>query len=164
VFDVVGQPTSRGVTWVWAREDLDRATVERAQAQLTRLFSDRAVPRRLLVYLGGDCFVDLSGLRLLLAVDERVRGCGGALAVVAPPHCLVRMLSCLGLEDRLLAFESVQHAASPGWTQPPPSRSISILGAARRPVYRERRGRGAVCQERGSRHDSSQTDGGRCRR
>lgn len=132
VFDVVGRPTSRGVTWVWTRDDLDHATLERAYAQLAALFSEAAGPRRLLVYVGADRFVSVAGLRLLLEFGRRAGRCGGALAVVAPPRCLLRMLSCLELDEQLMVFDSVQHAASRSWTRPPTPLPGSILMTARR--------------------------------
>jgi anti-anti-sigma factor len=111
VFDVVGRPTSQGVTWIWAQDDLDFASVGRARAQLAALFTAGACPYRLLVYLGAECFVDLRGLRLLLALAAEVQRCGGALAVVAPPHSLRKMISVLALQEELPMVDSVRQAA-----------------------------------------------------
>jgi hypothetical protein len=112
VFDIVGHPTPRGTTWAWAREDLDQASVGRARAELGALFTGQAGPRRLLVYLGTDCFVDLRGLRLLLDLAVEVRRHGGVLIVVAPPRCLTEMVTLLALEEELPTVTSVRRA---GW-------------------------------------------------
>jgi anti-anti-sigma regulatory factor len=117
VFDVIGRPTARGVTWAWAREDLDRASIDRARAQLAELYTDGRGPRQLLVYLGHDCFVDLGGLRLLLDLVGQARQHHGALAVVAPPPGLTRMLSRLELDEQLPVIDSAAHAASRRWTR-----------------------------------------------
>ena len=132
VFDVIGQPTSRGVTWAWTREDLDRASAGRACAELEALFTEHVGPRRLLIYVGVDRFVGLAGLRVLLDVGGQARRRGGTLAVVAPPHCFNRMLSCLGLEEQLVVFDSVQDAASQGWTRPPLALRTAEPGHGRR--------------------------------
>ena len=62
-------------------------------------------PGNVLVHLGHECFVDLRGLRLLVETAERARSCGGALAVVAPPRCLERLVqvSQLGAQLPLVA-------------------------------------------------------------
>jgi len=117
VFDVIGRPTSRGVTWVWARTDLNRASIDRARAQLAELYTDGRGPGQLLVYLGHDCSVDVCGLRLLLDLAEQARQDHGTLTVVSPPPCLIRMLACLHLHQQLPVIESAAHAASRAWTR-----------------------------------------------
>jgi anti-anti-sigma factor len=60
--------------------------------------------------LGGDAefecsevtFIDLSGLRLLVAVREACEAGGGSLVVVNPSRCLVRLLALSGLSDVLV--------------------------------------------------------------
>jgi anti-anti-sigma factor len=110
VFDIVGRRRSQGTTWVWAREDLDVASVGRARAELAALFDRGTAPRRLLVYLGADSFVDLRGLRLLVDLVAQAQRYGGVAAVVAPPHCLTQMISLLAPEERLPMISSVRHA------------------------------------------------------
>lgn len=110
MFDLVGRPTPRGVTWAWLQDDLDSSSVGRARRQLGALLAPGVCPHRVLVYLGVECFVDLRGLRLLLEVAAHVRTCGGALAVVAPPRCLVRMITLFALEEELPMVESVRRA------------------------------------------------------
>jgi hypothetical protein len=96
VFDVVGRAIPAGVTWLWAKGDLDRGNVRAARGELAELFRDGTCPRWLSVYLGNECFVDLRGLELLIEVAERVWRGGGELVVVAPPYGLQRMVELLG--------------------------------------------------------------------
>ena len=98
VFELVGRPTAGGITWVWVRQDLDMATVAAARGELSALLEPMCDPVTVLVYLGPERFVDLRGLRLLVRTAARVRSRGGALAIVAPPRCLRRMVQ-LGLLD-----------------------------------------------------------------
>src|SRR5690348_14652320 len=85
VFELVGLPTAGGVTWAWARQDLDMATVATARRELSALLEPVRGPGTVLVYLGLECFVDIRGLRLLVDTAAEVQCRGGALAVVAPP-------------------------------------------------------------------------------
>jgi anti-anti-sigma factor len=98
VFELVGRATAGGITWVWARQDLDMATVVVARRELSVLLEPIRDPGTVLVYLGLERFVDLRGLRLLVRTAARVRSRGGELAVVAPPRCVRRMVQ-LGLPD-----------------------------------------------------------------
>lgn len=104
VFHLVGRPTCTGPTWVWIQDDLDLATEPAAQAELAALLALLAhdtAPRTVLVHLGEERFVDVRGLRLLVDAARRARSRGGDLAVVAPPHCLRRLVTLLGLGDEL---------------------------------------------------------------
>jgi len=92
VFDQIGRPAPDAVTWLWARTDLDLATVARARRDLSAVVRPGRNPGSVLVYLGHECFVDLRGLRLLVDTARQVRFLDGALAVVAPPHCLERLM------------------------------------------------------------------------
>jgi hypothetical protein len=95
VFELIGRPSPGGVTWAWARTDLDTATVVTAKRELSPLLTGADPPGVVLVYLGHECFVDLRGLRLLIGTAARIRSRGGVLAVVAPPRCL-RLMAQLG--------------------------------------------------------------------
>jgi anti-anti-sigma factor len=112
VFDVVGQSAPGGVSWVWARTDLDMATVATARRELSSLLTTTGGAGALLVYLGSECFVDLRGLRLLVEVAAQLRSRGGALAVVAPPHCLRQMVRLGELGAALPLLRTARHAAS----------------------------------------------------
>jgi anti-anti-sigma factor len=112
VFRIVGRPTSRGLTWAWAQDDLDMATVPAARAELAELLATDASPRCLLVYLGAECFVDIRGLRMLVEAARQLRERDGKLAVVAPPHCVRVMASRLHLADELPLVASARQATS----------------------------------------------------
>jgi len=115
VFHVVGRSTRKGVTWLWARTDLDLATACAARVELDALLSAPEPPRFVLVYLGVECFVDVRGLRLLADATRRARSRGGDLVVVAPPHCLRRMTSRLGFTDHLSLASGAREAVQ--WTR-----------------------------------------------
>jgi len=105
VFEQVGRPTPGGTTWLWVRTDLDQATAAKARRELSTVVRPGRNPGSVLVHLGHECFVDVRGLRLLVDTAERVRSYGGALAVVAPPRCLERLVqvSQLGAQLPLIA-------------------------------------------------------------
>lgn len=109
VFDIVGRPT-RGVTWAWARDDLDLATVTTAERELTSFLAEAETPGCVLIYLGADRFVDLRGLRLLVGLGTRLRGVGGELAVVAPPRSLRLLIEVVGLDGELPLLPTARHA------------------------------------------------------
>jgi anti-anti-sigma factor len=111
VFEQVGRPTAGGVTWLWARADLDMATVAAARTELSALTAPARNPGNVLVYLGPDRFVDLRGLRLLVDTAWRVRARGGGLAVVAPPRCLVRLVRLARLDAELPLVATARQAA-----------------------------------------------------
>src|SRR6185312_16127602 len=111
-FDVVGLSAPCGVGWVWARADLDIATVATARRELSSLLTTIGDAGTLLVYLGAECFVDLRGLRLLVEVAAQLRSRGGALAVVAPPHCLRQMVRLGELGAELPLLRTARHAAT----------------------------------------------------
>lgn len=92
VFEQVGRPTPGGITWLWARTDLDMATVAGARRELAVLLAPERDPGVVLLYLGRERFVDLRGLRLLVGTAGQARSRGGTLAVVAPPYSLVRLV------------------------------------------------------------------------
>lgn len=110
VFELVGRPTAGGVTWVWARQDLDLATVAAARRELSALLEPLRSPGNVLVYLGPECFVDLRGVRLLANVAAQVRSRGGALAVVAPPRCVRQMVLLGRLEAELPLVTTARRA------------------------------------------------------
>ena len=104
VFRVVGSPLPTGPVLLQARHDLDLTTVPAARAELTALLADRHAPW-VVVHLGVDRFVDMRGMRLLVATGRQVRRRGGELIVVAAPRCLRSMLARLGLDDELVLVD-----------------------------------------------------------
>jgi anti-anti-sigma factor len=113
VFERVGLPTAGGVTWLWARRDLDMATVATARRELSALLEPVFGPCTVLVYLGHECFVDIRGLRLLVDTAAEVRRRGGALGVVAPPRCLRRLVQLALLDAALPLIPTARQAV--GW-------------------------------------------------
>jgi anti-anti-sigma factor len=111
VFDQVGRPTAGGPTWLWARADLDMATVASARRELAALVAPGRNPGNVLVYLGPERFVDLRGLRLLVQTAQRVRARGGDLAVVAPPRCLQRLVRLGRVDAELPLVATARQAA-----------------------------------------------------
>ena len=97
---------------MWARADLDMATVATARRELSSLLTTSGGVGALLVYLGSECFVDLRGLRLLVEVAAQLRSRGGALAVVAPPHSLRQMVRLAELGAELPLLRTARHAVS----------------------------------------------------
>jgi anti-anti-sigma regulatory factor len=120
--DVVGRTAAPGVTWVWARSDIDLAGASNAGTALSELAGLlTGDPRRILVYVGADRVVDQYGARLLHHLAVTIRRRGGDLAVVAPPPSLRRAVLELGLASELPMFESVGHAVSWARTQARPA-------------------------------------------
>jgi anti-anti-sigma factor len=111
VFEQVGRPTAGGVTWLWAQTDLDLVTVASGRRELSALVAPGRDPGSVLVYLGPERFVDLRGLRLLVDTARRVRSQGGALAVVAPPPSLRRLVQLGRVEADLLLIATARQAA-----------------------------------------------------
>jgi anti-anti-sigma factor len=104
VFRVVGRPVPTGPVLLQARHDLDLTTVPAAQAELAALLAERPTPW-VLLHLGDKRFVDMRGMRLLLATVRQVRRRGGELTVVAAPQCLRSMATRLGLDDELVLVD-----------------------------------------------------------
>ena len=111
VLRVVGLPTRNGPTWVWVEQDLDLASAAAVHAELTALLTDVTAPGSVLVYLGAECFVDVRGMRLLVDAARQARRRGGDLAVVAPPPCLRRMVTRVGVGDELVLIADTREAA-----------------------------------------------------
>jgi anti-anti-sigma factor len=111
VFEQVGRPTPGGVTWLWVQADLDLATAAAARRELSALLPPERNPGIVLLHLGCERFVDLRGLSLLIDTARRVRLQGGALAVVAPPHSLVRLVRLGRVDAELPLFGTARAAA-----------------------------------------------------
>jgi anti-anti-sigma factor len=112
VFEQSGRPTSGGVIWLWARRDLDLTTEEEARAELATLLDAQRSPGTVLIHVGCEYFVDVRGLRLLTRTAACVRSRGGALAVVAPPPSLQRLVQLGRLDAQLPLIPTARDAAS----------------------------------------------------
>ena len=73
--------------------ELDLATAPTLALELERLECGR--PARVLVDLRGLTFMDLAGMRVLLAAHERARRCGGGFTVVRGPPIVERLMQLL---------------------------------------------------------------------
>jgi anti-anti-sigma factor len=79
--------------------ELDLAGVEQVELVLRR--AEHARMPVLLVDLSGLRFIDLPGLRLLLAADERVRRTGRRLVLLRPPPEAFSVFALTGADEQL---------------------------------------------------------------
>jgi anti-anti-sigma factor len=77
------------------RGELDVAEVAGARARLVPCGGHVEVD------CGDLTFIDVSGLRLLIAVDEACRRRGGRLRIVNPSRCVIRLLELTGVDATL---------------------------------------------------------------
>jgi anti-anti-sigma factor len=89
-----------GVLPVRVTADLDLLTATDYRREFTRLVGGPSI-QWLLVYLGQDVFVDVSGLDALVASCAAARRRRRGIIAVNPPHCLKRMVEALGLAGTL---------------------------------------------------------------
>ena len=79
--------------------ELDIATVELLERALLEV--ERADSARIVLDLSGPSFIDSTGLRLLLDVNERCGGAADRLRVIAGSPAVERLLDIVGLRERL---------------------------------------------------------------
>ena len=79
------------------RGELDHHAARDAMRQL-ELALDAALPRKLVLDLGGVTFMDSSGIALILSTLRRAREIGGKLRVSHVPHQAMRVLNAAGIE------------------------------------------------------------------
>ena len=79
--------------------ELDIATVELLERALVEV--ERADSARIVLDLSGLSFIDSTGLRLLLDVNERCGGAADRLRVIAGSPAVERLLDIVGLRERL---------------------------------------------------------------
>ena len=79
--------------------ELDIATVELLERALLEV--ERADSARIVLDLSGLSFIDSTGLRLLLDVNERCGGAADRLRVIAGSPAIERLLDIVGLRERL---------------------------------------------------------------
>lgn len=92
---------TRGDEWrgLVVAGELDLATTPRLELRLGRLDQER--PRTILVDLAGVTFIDLTGVRALLAAQERAQAHGYELAIVRESHAARRLFALIGADARL---------------------------------------------------------------
>jgi anti-anti-sigma factor len=79
--------------------ELDIATTDELEKQLAAIEVDS--PGTLVLDLRRVDFIDSTGLRALIAADERARSEGRRLAVVRGPNAVARLLTVTQLDQRL---------------------------------------------------------------
>lgn len=88
-----------GHTRVVLAGELDIASADELEKQLTAVETDS--PGTLVLDLRRVEFIDSTGLRALIAADERARSEGRRLAVVRGPDAVARLLTVTQLDQRL---------------------------------------------------------------
>ncbi len=84
---------------VAASGELDIATVDSLEQEL--LAAEATDAERIVLDLSGLTFIDSTGLRLVLDVNERCGGQVDRLRVIAGSPAVERLLDIVGLRDRL---------------------------------------------------------------
>ncbi len=95
-FDISSHVCGTGATVV-VEGELDSASAPRLANEIRSLVSESAV--HVTVDLEGTTFVDLSGLRALIAALSAVRRHGGDIVLQAPPRSLQKVLEFTGAND-----------------------------------------------------------------
>lgn len=90
--------TSEGVR-VRLQGELDIATAPEADDELRR--AEAEGPDLLAVDLSGLSFMDSTGLRLVVAADQRAREAGRRLQLVRGPEAVQRVFELTGIDGRL---------------------------------------------------------------
>jgi anti-anti-sigma factor len=101
----VGVQRRSGAAIVQPRGELDLATVGTLRAALDGV----EIPGRLVLDLNGLSFIDSTGLRLLVALDQRARREQFELMLIAPAAPVDRAIHVSGL-DRVLPFVAAEEA------------------------------------------------------
>jgi anti-sigma B factor antagonist len=102
----VGVERRNGALVVQPRGELDLASVGTLRAALDGV----ETPGRLVLDLRGLSFIDSTGLRLLVVLDQRARRDGFQLTLVPPPAPVDRAIRVSGL-DQVLPFVAADEAA-----------------------------------------------------
>ena len=97
---MTGEPTAEVVL----TGELDITTYEDAEKQVTD--AEQAAAALLIIDLAGLQFVDSTGVRLILAADERARRAGRRVALRLGDGIARRVFSALGLLDRFAVLDN----------------------------------------------------------
>ena len=79
--------------------ELDIASTEQLEEELTE--AEAGSPDAVVIDLRGVEFIDSTGLRALIAADERARSSGRRLAIVRGSNAVERLFSVTQLDQRL---------------------------------------------------------------
>ncbi len=88
-----------GVVQVSLRGELDISTTTRLEEDLERVEADE--PSLIVIDLRGLVFMDSTGLRLLIATEERSRAAGRRLVLVRGNPLIQRVLKLTRLDDQI---------------------------------------------------------------
>lgn len=88
-----------GAARIRLQGELDIATAPRADEELRRAEAER--PSRIAVDLSGLTFMDSTGLRLVVAAEQRAHEAGRELVVVRGPDAVQRVFQLTGVDERL---------------------------------------------------------------
>ena len=86
-------------THIALRGELDLATTDKVERELERV--EASPPSVLVLDLSGLTFLDSTGLRLIVAADQRARAADRRLVVVKGPAPVHRVFSITKLDERL---------------------------------------------------------------
>jgi anti-anti-sigma factor len=88
-----------GLVRLVLKGELDLSTVSKVEEELRR--AEASEPSVLVLDLSGLNFLDSTGLRLIVATDQRGRENGRRVAVVKGPEAVQRVFSITRLDERL---------------------------------------------------------------
>lgn len=83
--------------------ELDIATAPHADEELRH--AETGGPERLTLDLSGLSFMDSTGLRLVVAAEQRAQECGRELIVARGPEAVQRVFELTGVDERLRFVE-----------------------------------------------------------
>ena len=101
-----GSGDDRGIA---LKGELDLATTATVERELRRMESES--PKRITIDLRGLGFIDSTGLRVIVQADERARGDGRRLSLIAGPEAVHRVFEITLLHDRLDFVEAPEGEA-----------------------------------------------------
>jgi len=88
--------------------ELDLSSYRALERAIGRVL--QADPELVVLDLAGVGFMDVAGLRAVLAADRRLRASGKRLVLAAPPRSVRRLLSLTGHEQAVSVLDSVEAA------------------------------------------------------
>jgi anti-sigma B factor antagonist len=98
-----------GFVRIVLRGELDLSTVKQVEEEITR--AETSSPPLIVLDLGSLSFLDSTGLRMIVAADERARDQGRRVAVVRGPDSVNRVFTITKLGDRLEMVDDISALA-----------------------------------------------------
>jgi anti-anti-sigma factor len=90
--------------------DVDLATAAIAEEELRRAESSEEL---IVLDLQAVSFMDSTGIRMVIAADQRLRNRGGTLRIVRVPHQVHKLFELVGITEHLTIDDSLE-ASPPG--------------------------------------------------